>query len=125
MKLTREAVLKCYNRAQADFITVDDVIPATDMAVKSVRYDHQFNRDRLAAERNTVLRLLEQLPLSVMDARIKGGEGGSSPLEMHLNRVGNRWSDPVYINDLDRLVALGLGLDMVKFLVSPGVWVSC
>lgn len=74
-----------------------------------------FNPDRLASHKEDVKTMLSELP----DAFFKESGGGWSFLNAIETKDGTQWAEH---QNVDQLLTLGLGLELVSYLMPRDMW---
>ena len=83
--------------------------------VNSVMLRVGFSKIRLDKHRDVITEMLNSMP----DAFKASAGGGMSFLNMCMDNKGNHWGEH---NNMDELIALGIGIDLVMFPMPKDMW---
>lgn len=116
MQLNAENVTKVLKSCLFDEGYTDEDLKRA-IEVESVMLHIGFDSDRVKQHEKEIVELLEQLP-----KEFKKTEGGGwSFLNACMDKDGNHWGEH---RNIDELIALGLAVDKIQFLLPREVWVA-
>jgi hypothetical protein len=111
----KEIIMDCLHTQEELQMYPPSTVPEGCIVVHSVILHIGFHPQRLESHRAEVKAMLLELPDPFM--RSKGG--GWSFLNACNDKEGKQWGEH---RDIDGLLALGVGLGYVKFLMPRGMW---
>jgi hypothetical protein len=94
---------------------VDGIPTSAPIKVEGITQSVGFHRERLASHKEEVRNILKELPLEFQPE----GGGGSSFLNMCLDKEGHQWGEHY---DMQQLCLLAIGLDLRYFPMSKEMW---
>jgi len=92
--------------------------PKDAVTAQGIMRGFGFHKGRLESHREEVKAILDQMPLNFFSKAQGGGEGWSF-LQLCMTRDDEQWGEHP---SMEELVCLGIGLNMVQFLLPREMW---